>query len=102
MASTYESEVSGLFHNGQAAVPLHITLKELDFPQPPTPNKSDNSATEGIVTATVRQKRPNEMYMRFYWMMDRVKQKDFFVNLKRVIQNMVDYFTKHQPPHHHK
>ena len=42
------------------------------------------------------------MDMQFYWMKDRVKQKDFFVYWKPGIQNMGDYFTKHHPPHHHR
>ena len=75
VASAAKAEFGGLFHNGQTAVPLRITLHELGFTQPPTPIKTDNSAAEGIVTATVRQKRSKEMYMRFYWMKDRVKQK---------------------------
>ena len=40
--------------------------------------------------------------MRFYWMKDRVKQKDSFVYWKPGIQNMGDYLTKHHPPHHHR
>ena len=79
VASAAESEVGGLFHNGQTAVPLRITLHELGFTQPPTPIKTDNSAAEGIVTATVRQKRSKAMDMQFYWMKDRVKQKEIFV-----------------------
>ena len=42
------------------------------------------------------------MYMQFYWIKDRVKQKDFFVYWKTGSQNMEDYFTKHHPPHHHR
>ena len=56
MASAAESEVGELFHNGKISVPLRVTFKELSFPQPPTPIKTDNSADEGIVTATVIQK----------------------------------------------
>ena len=36
VVSAAESEVGGLFHNGQTAVPLRITLHELGFTQPPT------------------------------------------------------------------
>ena len=60
MASAAEAEVGGLFHNGQTAVTLIITLHELGFTQPPTPIKTDNSAAEGIFTATVRQKSPSQ------------------------------------------
>ena len=57
VVSTAKAEVGGLFHNGQTSVPLRIKLRELGFPQPPTPIKTDNSAAEVIVTATVRQKK---------------------------------------------
>ena len=43
----------------------------------------DKSAAEGIVTATVRQKMSKAMDMQFYWIKDRVKQKDFFVYWKK-------------------
>ena len=71
--------VGGLLHNGQTVVPLQITLRELGFTQLPTPIKTDNCVAEGIVTATVRQKRSKAMDMQFYWMKDKVKQKDFFI-----------------------
>ena len=102
VASAAEAEVGGLFQNGQTEVPLIITLHELGFNQPPTPIKTDNSVAEGIVTATVRQKIPKAMDMRFYWMKFRVKQKDFFVYWKPGSQNMGYSFTKHHPPHHHR
>ena len=102
VASASKEEVRGLFHNGQTAVPLRITLHELGFTLPTTPIKTDNSAAEGIVTTTVRQKRSKSMDIQFYWMKDRVKQKDFFVYWKPGSQNMGDYFTKRHPPHHHR
>ena len=77
MVSAYEADVEGLLHNGKTAVPLSITLHEIGFTQTPTPIKTDYSAAEGIVTATVRQKRSKATDMRFYWMKDRVKQKYF-------------------------
>ena len=46
-----------MFHNVQTAVYILITLQELGFPQPPTPIKTYKSAAEGIVVATVRQKK---------------------------------------------
>ena len=74
-----KAEFRGLFHNGQTAVPLRIKLHELGFTQQPTPIKIDNSEAEGIVTATGRQKRSKALDMQFYWIKDRVKQRDFFV-----------------------
>ena len=55
VASATEAEFGGLFHNGQTAVPLWITLHELGFTQPPT-SKKKNSTAEVIVTASVRKK----------------------------------------------
>ena len=65
VASAVKAEVGGLFHNGQTVAPLQITLHELGFTHLPTPIKTHNSAVEGIVTATVRQKRSKAMDMRF-------------------------------------
>ena len=57
VASVAKVEVRGLFRNGKIEVPLIIALRELDFTQPPTPIKTDNSTAEGIVTAKVRPKK---------------------------------------------
>ena len=73
--SAAKSEVGRLLHNGKTAVPLRITLHELGFTQPPTSIKTDNAVSNGIVTATVRQKKSKAMDMRFYWIKDRLKQK---------------------------
>ena len=50
----------------QQAVPLRITLHELGFTQPPTPIKTDNSAAERFVIATVNQKRSKAMDMQLF------------------------------------
>ena len=42
------------------------------------------------------------MDMHFYWIKDRVKQKDFFVYWKLGSQNIGNYFTKDHPPHHNR
>ena len=102
MESAAEAEVGGLFQNGQIFVPLRITIHELSFLQPPIPIKIDNSAAKGIVTATFIQKSSKAMAMQYYWMKDRVKQKNLFFYWKPRIQNMEDYFTKHHPPHHRR
>ena len=54
--STAEAEDRGMFQNRQTAVPLLIILYKLDFPQPPTPIKTDNYVAKVIITTTVRQK----------------------------------------------
>ena len=61
-----KEEVRGMFHNGQTAVPLRITLNELSFTPPPTSIKTDKSAAEIIVTDTVRQKGSKAIEILFY------------------------------------
>ena len=102
VASAFETEVRGLFYNGQTSVALRITHHELGFTLIPIPIKTDNSAAEVIFASTVRQQSSKAMDMQFYWMKDRVKQKDFFVYWKPGSQNTGDYFTKHHQPHHHR
>jgi hypothetical protein len=42
------------------------------------------------------------MDMRFYWITYIVKQGQFNVYWSPGFQNLVDYFTKHHSPAHHK
>jgi hypothetical protein len=42
------------------------------------------------------------MDMRFYWVKDRVEQKQFNVGWAPGDINLGDYFTKHHSPAHHK
>ena len=79
-----------------------IYFSTIQIQRTTNPNKTDNSAAEGIVTATVRPKISKAMDMRFYLMKDRVNQKYFFVYWKPGRQNMGYYFTKHHPPYHDK
>ena len=41
------------------------------------------------------------MDMRFYWLRDRVRQKQFHVHWKKGLLNLGDYVTKHHPTKHH-
>ena len=41
------------------------------------------------------------MDMRFYWIKDRVQQKQFHIYWKPGKFNKADYFTKHHPAAHH-
>jgi hypothetical protein len=64
--------------------------------------KPDNTTADGIINNTVQQKRSKPMDMRFYWVKDRVEQGQFNVGWEPGDTNMVDYFTKHHSPAHHK
>ena len=44
-----EAEISGLYHNSQAAIPIRTILQALNHRQPPTPIKTDNSTAHGFI-----------------------------------------------------
>ena len=102
MSSATESEFAGLFHNARDGVTLRTTLEEMGHPQPATPLQTDNSTATGITNGTVRQRKSKAMDMRFYWIQDRVKQKQFSVFWEKGAANLGDYFTKHHSTAHHR
>jgi hypothetical protein len=102
VSSAAEAELAALFHNGKEACPIRICLEELGHPQPPTPIQTDNSTAAGIANDTVKQKRSKAIDMRFYWIRDRVRQKQFHIFWKKGSLNKADYFTKHHPASHHQ
>jgi hypothetical protein len=101
VASATEAEMGGLFHCGQAAVPLRNALIEMGHPQPPTPIQTDNATASGIVNSSIRQRKSKAMDMRFYWVQDRCNQNQFIVYWKPGKVNLGDYFSKHHPAYHH-
>ena len=93
VVSEAKAEVGGLFQNGKIAVPLRITHHELGFPLPLAPIKTDNSASEGIATATVRQESSKAMDMQFYWMKDRFKKKSFLLETRKSKHGFTHHIT---------
>jgi hypothetical protein len=79
VASAAESEVGACFQDAQIGAPLRVTLTELGHKQPPTPLRKDNSTAFGILNKTIKQKRSKAMDMRYHWITDRVRQKQFDV-----------------------
>jgi hypothetical protein len=102
VASAAESEVGACFHNAQSGAPLRVTLTELGHTQPPTPLRTDNSTAYSIVNETIKQKRSKAMDMRYHWLTDRVRQKQFDVYWRPGRENLGDYHTKHHSAQHHK
>ena len=102
LSSAAEAELGALFHNGKEAAWLRTTLHDIKHPQPPTPIQTDNSCAAGIANDTVKQRRSKAIDMRFYWVRDRVRQKQFVVHWRPGTDNLADYFTKHHPAKHHR
>jgi hypothetical protein len=102
VASAAESEVGACFHNTQSGAPLRVTLTELGHTQPPMPLRTDNSTAFGILNETIKQKRSKAMDMRYHWLTDRVRQKQFDVYWRPGREHLGDYHTKHHSAQHHK
>jgi hypothetical protein len=102
VASAAESEVGACFHNAQSCAPLRVALTELGHTQPPTPLRTDNSTAFGILNKRIKQKRSKAMDMRYHWLTDRVRQKQFDVYWRPGRENLGDYHTKHHSAQHHK
>ena len=101
-SSAAEAEIGAAYHNAQEACPMRQTLIELGHPQPPTPLQTDNECAMGILRDTVKQKRSKAIDMRFYWLQDRVHQKQFNIYWKPGESHLGDYASKHHSPAHHK
>ena len=56
MAYVIETELGGLFWNGQETIISRIILEELGYPQPPIPIKTHNYMTADIIDKTLRER----------------------------------------------
>ena len=101
-SSAAEAEIAALFMNATHAVPLINTLTELGHKQPATPIWTDNSTAYGILNDKVNQNRSKSIDMRYYWLRDRIRQKQFSLKWAPGATNLADYYTKHHPAKHHK
>jgi hypothetical protein len=102
VASAAESEVGACFHNAQSGAPLRVTLTDLGHIQPPTPLGIDSSTAFGILNEKIKQKRSKAMDMRYHWLTDRVRQKQFDAYWRLGRENLGGYHTKHHSVQHHK
>jgi hypothetical protein len=59
------------------------------------PLQTDNSTAYGIVNDTIKHKRSKAMDMRYHWMNDRVRQKQFDVYWRPGREKLGDYHTNH-------
>ena len=102
MASATEAQIGAIYHNAKDGVMIRQPLEDMGHPQPPTPIQTDNANAAGISNNTVKQRKSKAMDMRFYWIQDRVDQKQYLVYWAPGTVNLGDYFTKHFPAAHHQ
>ena len=100
MESESEAEYGTIFFNVQTYVPIRTTITEMGWKQVPTAIQVENSTAVGIATKEFRQKKSKAMYMRLYWINNRIKQGQFRVFWRLGPENLGDYHSKHHPPEH--
>ena len=79
VSSAAEAETGGIFIDGQQAVPIITALSELNHQQPASGTRitTDNSTVKGVLTANLYQKLSKAFDMRYWWIKDRIKQRQF-------------------------
>jgi hypothetical protein len=97
VSSVAEAELAGGFNAAQAGVSLRRTLHDLGYPQPATVLRIDNTVAISLANANINAKRSKAMDMRFFWIVDRIRQGQFKTLHIAGIWNLADFFTKPLP-----
>jgi len=77
-------------------------LEAIGHPQNSTIITTDNSTAHSFVYDNIHQKRSKSWDMRFYWLRDRMNQKQFIIKWAAGKSNKADYYTKNHPIKKHK
>jgi hypothetical protein len=97
MASVAEAELAAAFLAAQKATQHRNLLAKWGYPQPPTLLRVDNTVALGLANGSINAKRSKSMDMRFFWLVDRVQQRQFCVAPIAGKYNFSDHFTKTLP-----
>jgi len=101
VSSAAEAEIAGCFTNAQEGCGIRTALEEMGWPQNTTQITTDNKCAEGFANETIKQKKTKAIDMRYYWIIDRTNQKQYFIQWRKGSTNLADYFSKHHPKEHH-
>ena len=71
------AETGAVFHNYETAIGIRKILQALGHPRGTTPLKTDNSTAVGYSNATLKEKHNKTWDMRWYYLQDKVKNKEF-------------------------
>ena len=66
-------------------------LQALNHPQPPTPIETDNKTATAFINNTLKQRRSKSWDMRYFWLLDRVSQSQFYIYWDKGDNNNADY-----------
>ena len=97
VASATEAELAAIFTNAQLAISLRHALVFLGHPQGPSLIVSDNLVGVNILNGTAKSRRSRSMDLRYFWVKDRISQKQFKLAWAPGSQNLADYLTKIHP-----
>lgn len=102
MTSAQEAELGAGYLNAKEIIPIRQALIEMGHPQGPTPLQFDNRTATDVINGDSQQRRSKHMDMRFHWLRDRERQKQFHFYWRPGTENKADYVTKHHPAKHHQ
>jgi hypothetical protein len=102
VASAGEAEYGSAFQNAQQAVNMRNIAIAMGHDQPVTPILSDNEFAIGLATDTIKQKKSKSIDMRFHWLRDRIRQKQFRMIHLSGKKILADFFTKSLPVATHR
>ena len=74
----------------------------MGHPQPPTPGKTDNLTSKGILTNLVKPAKYKLWDMKHHWISDTITDKIINIIWRPGTKNWAYYFTKHHLVAHHK
>ena len=79
VSSASKAETGGIFVGGQQAVPIITALSVLSHEQPASGTRisTKNCTSKGVLTANLRHKLSNAFDVRYWWIKDRIKQRQF-------------------------
>jgi len=97
VASATEADLAAGFQLAQITVRLRNKSHDFGYLQQPTLLLIDNTVAIGLANDSINKKRSKSMDMRFFWLRDRVQQKQFVVEHIPGQFNIADFFTKALP-----
>ena len=94
--------MAGVFTNAQLALPTRHALEAgLDYPQSPSPLKSDNSTTTCFFNNNMHQRRSKSWDVRCHWLRDKQTQQLITLHWDKSANNLANYYLKYHPTKHH-
>ena len=97
VSSVAEAEYAACFMNAQNGYWLRTIAASLGYAQGPTTIICDNACAVGLATDTIKIKRTKAIDMRYHWLRDRIRDKQFHIYWSKGSTNLADFFTKALP-----